>query len=167
MNTTQTEQKSGLSTTSLVLAIVWLVLCITIIGALVWVPLAIAALIIWIIALVKKQKKWTAIAGIIISWFVILVTIIIVTVGFVFLKNNADTILNPIMEFSEMMKNDPELAALMQNPEFANEFEYIFKSRLTEKLGTAEIENLSEIKSIFPMMFDEMKNVMLELKDKY
>jgi hypothetical protein len=71
------------------------------------------------------------------------------------------------MEFSEMMENDPEFAALMENPEFANEFEYVFKSRLVEKFGTGEIENLSDIKSTFPLIFDEIKSVMLELKEKY
>jgi hypothetical protein len=71
------------------------------------------------------------------------------------------------MEFSEMIENDPELAALMENPEFANEFEYIFRSRFTEKFGTGEIESMSDIKSTFPVIFDEMKSVMLELKEKY
>jgi hypothetical protein len=71
------------------------------------------------------------------------------------------------MEFSEMMENDPEFAALMENQEFANEFEYVFKSRLVEKFGTGEIENLSDIKSTFPLIFDEIKSVMLELKEKY
>jgi len=167
MNTKKQDQKSWLSTTSLVLSIVWAVLSLTIVGAILWIPASIVALIFGIIALVKKQKRWTALAGVIISWFVTLVTIVILTVGIVFLRNNADTILNPIMEFSEMMENDPEFAALMENPEFANEFEYVFKSRLVEKFGTGEIENLSDIKSTFPLIFDEIKSVMLELKEKY
>lgn len=71
------------------------------------------------------------------------------------------------MELSEIIKNDPELAKLIDNPEFANEFEYMFKSRLIENFGTGEIDEEQDILSVFPLMLDEMKDVMLELKDKY
>lgn len=164
---TKKEIKNGYSTTSLVLSIVWALFCLTIIGAIFWIRLSIAALILGIVALVKKQKKWTALAWVIISGLVLLVSTTILIVGFIFVKNNADVLVNPIMELSEIIKNDPELAKLIDNPEFANEFEYMFKSRLIENFGTGEIDEEQDILSVFPLMLDEMKDVMLELKDKY
>ena len=164
----KTEQKSGLSTTSLVLAIVWFVLCITLIGAIIWIPLAIAALIFGIIALVKKQKKWMAIAGVIIWGLVTLVWIGLAIFGTIFVRNNADVLLDPIMQMSEMIDEDPELEALMENPAFQAEFQYLFQQRMEEKFGDMEdVEWWEESKEYIPQIFDEMQTLILELKEKY
>lgn len=164
----KTEQKSGLSTTSLVLAIVWLALCITVIGAIIWIPLAILALIFGIIALVKKQKKGTAIAGVIIWWLVTLIGLGLAIFGTIFVKNNADVLMDPIMEMSEMMKADPELEELMENPAFQAEFQYLLQQRITEKFGgMKDAEGWEESKEYIPEIFAEMKSIMLELKEKY
>jgi ABC-type dipeptide/oligopeptide/nickel transport system permease component len=168
MNIKKQDQKSWLSTTSLVLSIVWAVLSLTIIGAILWIPLTIAGLIFGIIALVKKQKKWMAVAGIIISGLVILFSIIILTVWIMFFRKNSDVLMDPIKDFSQMIDENPELAELMQNPEFANEFEYEFKNIMTEKFGEEpEIENREEMKWYIPTIFEEMEWLMLELKDKH
>lgn len=80
---TKKEIKNGYSTTSLVLSIVWALFCLTIIGAIFWIRLSIAALILGIVALVKKQKKWTALAWVIISGLVLLVSTTILIVGLI------------------------------------------------------------------------------------
>jgi len=76
--------------------------------------------------------------------------------------------MDPIKDFSQMIDENPELAELMQNPEFANEFEYEFKNIMTEKFGEEpEIENREEMKWYIPTIFEEMEWLMLELKDKH
>ena len=167
-----TKQKSWLSTTSLVLSIIWLVLFITIIWALLWIPIAIVGLIFGIIALIKKQKKWTAIAWIIIGGIVTLIAIVVVIFGAIFLRNNADVIIAPITEMADMMKNDPELATMMNDPAIQEEFETIFEKRLTEKFGEdfandENFEDREDIKTKIPVIFDEMEKGMLELKEKH
>ncbi len=172
MTTKKTEQKSGLSTTSLVLSIVWLLLSMTVIWAFLWIPLALLWLIFGIIALVQKQKKGTAIAWVVIWGIVTLITIAIVIFGTIFLKNNADIIIDPIMGMAEMMENDPELATMMSNPVIQEEFERTLVEKLTV-IFADEIENedkiktREEIKPMIPVIFDEMENVMLELKEKH
>ncbi|HRX63790.1 MAG TPA: DUF4190 domain-containing protein [Candidatus Absconditabacterales bacterium] len=161
------EQKSGLSVASLVISIVALVLCITIIGAVLGVPLAIVALIFGIIALVKKQNKGMAIAGTIISGLVILVTILLAIFGTIFIKKNAD-VFNPIVEFGQMMEADEELTELMKNPEFQSEFEYLMETRMVEKYeNVEEIEGREQAKQEIPGIFEEMEQIVLELKEKY
>ena len=172
MTTKKTEQKSGLSTTSLVLSIVWLLLSMTIIWAFLWIPLALLWLIFGIIALVQKQKRWTAIAWVVIWGIVTLITLAIVIFGTIFLKNNADLIIEPIKWVAEMMENDPELATMMNNPMIQAEFELLFKTRLAEKFGedfaeNEEFESRDDIKTQIPVIFDEMKIIMLELKEKH
>jgi len=162
------EQKSWLSVASLILGIVWLVLCVTVIGAPVGIPVAILALIFGIIALVKKQKKGMAVAGVIISWLVVLASVATIIVSTIFIKNNSDVLIDPIMWFSEMMENDPELEELMENPEFRAEFEYLFEMKIIENFGEEEnVENRWEAKTKIPMIFEEMESVLLELKEKY
>jgi len=162
------EQKSGLSVTSLILAIVWGLLCLTIIWAFIWVPAAIVGLIFGIIALVKKQKKWMAIAWVIISWLVILITAWLIIFWTIFVKKNSDVLLDPMMQFAETMKQDPELEELMQNPAFQSEFQYLFEQRMREKYGNLEeIDGREEWKQYIPEIFEEMESVMLWLKEKY
>jgi len=162
------EQKDWLSIASLVLSIIWAILCLTVIGAILGVPLAIVALIFGIIALVKKQKKWMAIAGVIISGLIIVISIVVISIWVVFFKRNADVLMGPIKEFSQMIEQNPELTELMNKQEFANEFEYEFKNRMIEKFWTeSEMENREDIKTQIPSIFEEMKDVIMELKEKY
>ncbi len=164
----KTEQKSGLSVTSLVLAIVWALLCLTVIWAFIWIPAAIVGLIFGIIALVKKQKKWMAIAWVIISWLVVLTTAWLIIFGTIFVKKNSDVLLDPMMEFSETMKQDPELEELMKNPAFQSEFQYLFEQRMREKFADLEdIDGREEGKEYIPEIFEEMESVMIGLKEKY
>jgi hypothetical protein len=81
-------------------------------------------------------------------------------------------ILTPINEITNMMENDPQLAIIMNNPAIQAEFEELFKAKLTKKFGEnlAENENFDnreDIKTQIPTIFDEMKNTMLELKEKH
>lgn len=162
------NQKDWLSITSLVLSIVWALLCLSIIWAFIWLPAVVLWLIFGIIALVKKQKKWMAIAGLIISGLVITVFTIIISVWVIFLRKNADVLVEPIKEFSQIIKEDPELAELMNKQEFASEFEYEFKNRMIEKFWEdPDLESREDIKTQIPSIFEEMKNLMLELKEKH
>ena len=166
--TSKKEKKDWLSITSLVLSIVWALLCLSIIWAFIWLPAVILWLIFGIIALVKKQKKWMAIAGVIISSLVIVVSIIVISIWVMFFRKNADVLIDPIKEFSQIIKEDPELAELMNKKEFANEFEYEFKNRMIEKFwDDAEMESREDIKTQIPSIFEEMKNLMFELKEKH
>lgn len=172
MSKKKTEQKAWLSITSFVLSLVWLLLALTVIWALFGVPLAIVGLVFGIVALIKKQKKGLAIAWVIIGWIVTLITIAIVIFGTIFLKNNADVIIAPITEMAEMMKNDPELATMMNDPAIQEEFETIFEKRLIEKFwedftNNEEFESREDIKTKIPVIFDEMEKVMLELKEEH
>jgi hypothetical protein len=66
------------------------------------------------------------------------------------------------------MENDPELTELMNTSEFRSDFETAFQAKIIEKYGKAEdMNNREEIKTEIPVIFDEMQNVMLELKAKY
>ncbi len=162
------DQKDWLSITSLVLSIIWAVLCLTIIGAILWIPLAVVALIFGIIALVKKQRKSIAITGIIISSLIILISIITVIIWVMFFKRNADVLVEPIKEFSQIIKENPELTELMNKKDFANEFEYEFKNRMIEKFWEdSEMESREDIKTQIPSIFEDMKDLMFELKEKH
>ncbi|OQY37640.1 MAG: hypothetical protein B6229_08100 [Spirochaetaceae bacterium 4572_7] len=76
------------------------------------------------------------------------------------------------MGMAEMMENDPELATMMSNPVIQEEFERTLVEKLTV-IFADEIENedkiktREEIKPMIPVIFDEMENVMLELKEKH
>lgn len=166
--TAKKEKKDWLSITSLVLSIVWALLCLSIIWIFIGLPAVIAWLIFGIIALVKKQKKWMAIAGVIISSVVVIVSVVLIVVWVIFFRNNADVLIDPIKEFSQMIEQNPELSELMSNKEFANEFEYEFKNRMIEKFwDESEMESRSEIKTHIPSIFEEMKILMLELQEKH
>jgi len=172
MSKRKSGQKTWLSITSFVLSLVWLLLALTIIGALLWVPLALAGLVFGIIALVKKQKKWLAIAGVVIWGLVTLITATILIVWTIFLRNNSEIIVDPIMEIAEMLENDTELATMMNDPIIQEEFERTLVEKLTV-IFAEDIEDgdkkksRDEIKPMIPIIFDEMENVMLELKEKH
>ena len=69
---------------------------------------------------------------------------------------------------SQMMKDNPEFAELMKNPEFTNEFEYELKNRLINRFWVEpEIENREDIKTQIPSIFEDMKELMFELKEKH
>ena len=160
------NQKKWLAVTSFVLSLVWLLLSITIVWAIIWIPIIILWLIFGIIALAKKQKKWLAIAWTIISWLALLITSIF---AFFFIRHY-DEIVWPITEIAQMMKEDPELAVLMTNEQFAEEFQSRFQTVLIQKFGAANDglstwENLESL--AVPTIMEEMKNVLYQLKDEY
>ena len=166
--TTKKEKRDWFSITSLVLSIVWALLCLSIVWIFIGLPAVIVWLIFGIIALVKKQKKIMAIVWISISSLVILISVSLMVIWIIFVRNNADVLIEPIKEFSQMIEQNPELSKLMSNEEFANEFEYEFKNKMIEKFGEeTEIDNRDEVKTQIPGIFEEMKSIMLELQEKY
>ena len=103
---------------------------------------------------------------------VTLITIVIITVATIFIKRNADIIIDPIIEMSEMIENDPVLAEMMGNPTIQEEFERTLVEKITitfaEEIESGDKDKTrEEIKPMIPVIFDEMTNVMLELKEKY
>jgi hypothetical protein len=75
--------------------------------------------------------------------------------------------LEPIQEFANTIDNDDELKNLMNNPAFQKEFEKMFENRIIEQFsGEENLETRDEVKVKIPVIFDEMKEVMLELKEK-
>ena len=160
------NQKKWLAVTSFVLSLVWLLLSLTMVWAIIRVPLAILWLIFWIVALVKKQKKWLAVTWVVISWLILLITSILA----IFVVRNYDEIVVPVKEIAQMMKEDPELAVLMTNEQFAEEFQSRFQTVLIQKFGAANDglstwENLESL--AVPTIMEEMKNVLYQLKDEY
>ena len=178
------NQKKWLAVTSFVLSLVWLLLSLTVvwiwaiiwvplailwltivwIWVIIWVPLAILWLIFWIVALVKKQKKWLAVTWIVISWLILLIT----SIFSIFVVRYAP--LEEINEIAQMMEEDPELAVLMTNEQFAEEFQSRFQTVLIQKFGAANDglstwENLESL--AVPTIMEEMKNVLYQLKDEY
>ena len=159
------NQKKWLAVTSFVLSLVWLLLSITIVWAIIWIPIIILWLIFGFIALAKKQKKWLAIAWTIISWLALLITSIF---AFFFIRHY-DEIVWPITEIAQMMKEDPELAVLMTNEQFAEEFQSKFQEVLIQKFWTEQLTNDWEsVENLaVPTIMEEMKNVLYQLKDEY
>lgn len=169
--TKRKSKKSSLSTTSLVLSIVALVLCVSIIGLIIGIPIAIVGLVFGIIALVKKQKKSTALAGTIISGIIVLLTIVFGVIIAVFLNRNSEILIDPLKDFVNVIENDEELEELFENREFANEYEYIVTQRITAIFGTGEeleeLDERDEVKLKIPEIYETMTDVALELKEKY
>ncbi|HPC34404.1 MAG TPA: DUF4190 domain-containing protein [Candidatus Absconditabacterales bacterium] len=160
------NQKKGLAITSFVLSLVGLLLSLTVVGAIIGVPIAILGLIFGIVALVKKQKKGLAVTGVVISGLILLITSILA----IFVVRNYDEIVVPVKEIAQMMKEDPELAVLMTNEQFAEEFQSRFQKVLIQKFGAANDglstgENLESL--AVPTIMEEMKNVLYQLKDEY
>ena len=129
-------------------------------------------MIFGIIALVQKQKKWLAIAWVVVGGIVTAITIAIVIVWSIFLRNNAETIVKPVVEIWQMIDEDQKLAEIMSDPTVKSEFEFLLRKRIEEKLwkdfGTKEWDqSRNEIKSQLPVIFEEIKSTMLELKEKY
>lgn len=72
-----------------------------------------------------------------------------------------------MMEFGQMIEEDPELAELMKDPQFSNEFEYLLKTRVQEKFGNMEDKDDVSFTEVFPTIFEEMESIIMELKAKY
>jgi len=68
-----------------------------------------------------------------------------------------------------MMKEDPELAVLMTNEQFAEEFQSKFQEVLIQKFWTEQLTNDWEsVENLaVPTIMEEMKNVLYQLKDEY
>lgn len=165
---TKKGENNWFAIASLVLSIVWLILLISVIGT----PLGIIAIILWlifgIIALNKKQKKSTAITGIVISGIVLILSTVMTIVWIKFIQNNKDVLIDPVVNFSAMVAENPDLLILMNNDNFENEFESLFQIKMIEKFGSGfEWKWWDEIKNEIPGIFEEMQNIMLSLKDKY
>ena len=159
------KQKKWLALTSLILSIIGLLLSMTLIRLVLWFPIALVWLIFGIVALVKKQKKGLAIAGIVMSGIVVIMTAIF---SF-FLIKYSDSIIEPIKEITALMENDPELAKLMTNKDFSNEFQTKLQEVLIQKLATdTPSENWENEDTLWiPMIMEEMKNLLYDLKDEY
>lgn len=161
------ELKTWLSTTSLVLSIIWALLCISVIGIVFGIPVSIAALIIGIIALVQKQQKSMAIIGIVISWVFILATGILLTISIMFFRKNADVFLTPAKEFTQMIQKDPQLVLLMEDPNFNNQLQYILKDKLIARYQDDQIDIIKDWKNEIDFISKEIQNTVSQLKSTY
>ena len=157
-----------LAIASFVLALVWGLLCIILIWLPLWVVCLVLALILGIAALCKKQTKRASILWIIISIFWMII-IFICSKFLLNLRNeHKDQIVTPIVEFSERVDANPEIAALMEDEKFSNIFEQTLKQKFEEKYKE-EIKNIESIDWLLDIRWDiveEMKDVATTLAEK-
>ena len=160
------NQSKGLAIASFVLALAWWVLCLTIIGAVLWIICWVLAFIFGIVALCKKQDaKRASIIWIILSvcWVAIFSVVSLFTGKLI--AENKDQILSPITEFSAWIEENPEIAALMEDEEFKDQFEAALEQRLKDKYGEdyENVEDLEWVLGVWEDLFEEMKNIATEL----
>lgn len=164
----ENQKSNGLAIASFVLALVWGFLCLT----LIWLPLGvlcwILALIFGIVALCKKQTKRASILWIIISLLWTIILVVCTSVIWKFIVQHKDQFMSPIAEFSAWVEENPEIAALMEDDEFSDKYEAAIKERLQEKYGEefSNIDSIDWALSIWWDMFEEMKNVAIELAEQ-
>lgn len=162
------NQSKGLAIASFVLALVWWVLCLTIIGAVLWIICWILAFIFGIVALCKKQDaKRASIIWIIISICWVAIFSVVTLFAGKFIAENKDQFLSPITEFSAWIEENPEIAALMEDEEFKAQFEATLEQRLKDKYGE-DYENVEDLEWVFGVwedLFEEMKNIATELAE--
>jgi hypothetical protein len=60
------------------------------------------------------------------------------------IAENKDQILSPITEFSAWIEENPEIAALMEDEEFKDQFEAALEQRLKDKYGE-DYENVEDL----------------------
>jgi len=66
-----------------------------------------------------------------------------------------------------MIKNDPELTIMFEDPEFENELQYLLRNNLIANINLQEIKTLEDIKSQISIITQEIQNTILQLKQKY
>lgn len=160
------EQKSNwLAIASFVLALIGALLCLSIIWSVFWIICLVLSFIFWIIALVKKQTPWAARIGTILSWISLVIGIIFIVFWWLFVARHSDTLISPVTEFSNFIKENPEYAKLMKDEQFSEKFEEILEQRMTEKYWEdyKNIDNLDWALEAYNTMFEEMKSIITEL----
>lgn len=169
MTEKENQQSNWLAIASFVLALIWVACCLSIVGSILWIICFILALIFGIIALCKKQTKWAAWIGTIVSGiFLILSTILIVVAGS-FVMKHSDVLVTPVTNFAAWVEENPEIATLLKDEKFSEQFEDLLENKLEEKYG----ENYQDIKdidwalAIWGDLFEEMKWAITELAENY
>lgn len=162
-----------LAIASMVCAIVGWLFTLTIIGAILWIPLMIIAFVLWVIVVVdKKAWKWMAIVGIVIPVIAWIVTLI----GGYFIGRVVQDLALPIEEFAQeldqMIENDPELATLMEDEEFEKQVaeltEEKIKELMTDKFnGEDDSFNMGVITEVVELGLESYKESLNELKVEY
>ena len=161
------QKKSGLSITSFILSVLGLFLCMTIIGVIIGVPFALLGLIFWIFALAYKQTKGLAIVGVVIGWLITVFAATILTIAATFVNNNKDVLLEPMKNFSQLMKDDPQVVMTMQDARFQADFKPLFLSNLSWKVDLEKDDTWEDMRVMLPVMYQEMVNTIMQLKNKY
>lgn len=165
----ETKKSNGLAIASFVLALVWGVLCLTIIGGLLGVICWILAFIFAIVALCKKQGSTRAsIIWLIISLLWIIVTIIWATFIWKVWNEHKDDIVTPITDFATWVDENPEIADLMKNEEFSDKFNEVLEQRLSEKYNEdiKDVEDLDGLIEIWNGVFEEVKATLVDLSNQ-
>lgn len=164
----ENQESKGLAIASFVLALVWWILCLTVIGAALGIVCLVLALIFGIVALCKKQgAKRASIIWIIISVLWVAIFSVVTLFAWKFIANHKDQILSPITEFAAWVEENPEIAKLMENEEFKTQFEDMLEQRLEEKYGE-DYENIEDLEWVFGVwegLFEEMKSIAMELAE--
>lgn len=157
-----------LAIASFVLALVWGLMCITVLLLPLWILCLVLALIFGIVALCKKQTKWASILWIIFS--IIWMTLVAIwgTLIWKFVVQHKDQFVTPITNFSARVEENPEIAQLMENDEFSDKFEAAIQQRLQEKYGEkySNIDSIDWMMDIWDDLFEEMINVATELAEQ-
>jgi len=164
----KTNWWNWLAIASFVLALVWGLLCISVLLLPLWVLCLILALIFGIVALCKRQTKRASILWIILSLIWMIIIAICATAIWKFVVQHKDQLVDPMKEFSARIEENPEIVALMENEDFSDKFDTVIKQRLQEKYGEkfSNINNVDWAMDIWWDIFEEMKNVATELAEQ-
>ena len=164
----KTNWWNWLAIASFVLALVWGLLCITLLLLPLWVLCLILALIFGIVALCKKQTKWASILWILLSLFWMAILAIWWTLLWRFIVQHKDQLINPVTDFSARVEENPSIAAMMEDDEFNEKFEKALQQKLQEKYGEeySDINNIDWFMDIWDDLFEEMINVATELAEQ-
>ena len=169
MTEMENQKWNGLAIASFVLALVWIVCCLSVIWVVLWIICWILALIFGIIALCKKQTKWAALTGTIVSWIFVALSAVLCFILWNFVVKHSDVLVDPIVDFSAWVEANPELTTLMQNREFSDQFKEILDQKLKERFGEDydDVEDVDWILGIWEWLFDEMKDTLSNLATEF
>lgn len=169
MTEMENQKSNWLAIASFVLALVWVICCLSVIGIVLWIICWILALIFGIIALCKKQTKWAALTGTIVSGIFVVLSAVLCVILWNFVVKHSDVLVEPVKDFSAWVDANPDLAALMNNDEFSDKFEDLLDKKLKEKYGENydTVEDFDWVLGIWEWLFDEMKDTLSNLATEF
>lgn len=163
------NQSNWLAIASFVLALVGWVLCLTIVGGILWVICWILAFIFAIVALCKKQGSTRAsVIGLIISLLWIIITVIGATLLWKVWNEHKDEFINPVTDLVARVDENPDVAKLMENKEFSDKFNELLEQRLSERYdeNAEDSENFGSLVEVWNSIFEEVKATLTDLAEE-